>query len=124
VADRLEQHGDRNRGGHRQDRAAAVSHQRPDAHHNAGVRPRDRSGEQPVHQSAVDDDVDRVQPVLEDRHRDGSRKPDHNENGHHDVRAGDQPREGGMARGGGEQGRELGGERRHASKREPLDLLA
>jgi hypothetical protein len=76
VPHRLEQQGDRDSRGDRQDRAAAVSRERPDAQDDARVYGRKCRREQAVNDGAADDDVDVVQPVPEDRFRHRGRDPE------------------------------------------------
>ena len=71
---RLEQDSDRHRCGDRQDGAPLPPDERTDARDHADIDGGERRSEQPVHDGAVDDHVDLVQPVLQDGDRERSRK--------------------------------------------------
>jgi hypothetical protein len=71
ASQRLEQERDRDGGHDRQKRASTAADQRPDPGDDADVHGREGRGEEAVHERAVDDDVDLVQAVLQDRDREG-----------------------------------------------------
>ena len=70
----LEQQGDRDGRGDRQHRAALLPGERPDAQHDPGVHGGQPGRDQAVDDGPVDDDVDLVQPVLQDPDRDRGRE--------------------------------------------------
>ena len=108
---RLEQQRDRQGRRGIEQRAARVTGERPDAHHDAGVNGRERRREQAIHDGAVDDDVDLVQAVLEDRERDDRGNPEQRDDRLNDV-GGDRHRVGTVPGGrDGQQRRNLAGRR-------------
>jgi len=100
-------------------RLASAPDQCSDAHGNADVDRGDQRGKRGVDDGATDDDVDAVQPVLEDRDAAGDR------NGDTDARLEDGIRQrlrirGREPEGKGRRIRNQGGDN---GKRKPLDLL-
>ena len=76
TAQRLEEQRDgHGRGGREDGIADPVSDQRPDPHHHDEVQAGESRGQQPVHDRAIDDHVDVVEPVPQDRDRDRRRDP-------------------------------------------------
>ena len=88
AAKRLEQHRDRQRRRHIEQRPARVTSKRPDPHHDQHVDRRQRRRQQPVPDGTVDDDVDLVQAVLQDRHRDSRGNPEQRDDRYHNVGGG------------------------------------
>jgi len=91
VPQGLEQQGDQDGRGDREDRAAPVSRERPDSQDDARVHGREGCREQAVDNGALDDDVDVVQPVLEDRGRHRGRDSDEHDERRRGLRGAGHP---------------------------------
>ena len=77
----LEEQGDRDGRGDRQPRAVLPPGERSDAQHDPGVHSGQPGRDQAVDDRAVNDDVDLVQPVLQDPKRDRGREPEQPDDG-------------------------------------------
>ena len=85
VPQRLEQHGDADRRGDREQRAAAMPGERADAQHDARVHDRERRRQQAVDHRPADDHVNVEQPVPENRDRHRRRDPEQRDDRYHGV---------------------------------------
>ena len=117
-----EQRGDRQR--RDRDREARLPDREPDQQHEPEVGGAEQRGERAVDERAVDDDVDVVEAVAEDRDRGGERRGHAEQAEHHPrhdlARAGVEVHE----LGDDEQDGEQRDGQQAASEREPLELLA
>ena len=106
-AQRLEQQGDRHRRSDRQRRTAPPADERPDPDDHADVHDRDPRREHAIDDGPIDDDVDLIEPVLQDGDRECGRHPDeHDERCHQQQGSRDRRRVAAARREGEEAGQE------------------